>query len=170
MATVNTYAMTQARQFGNVPFGNDSLLPFTLTVNASGIALNTDQATALQIGDVVRLGIIPGGFQPWDCKVVISTAMAAATTYKLGFLYTDGVDSTAVPQNDAYFVPATTSAATAAILSKSATTAPVVLPKNAYLVLTLAGAAQTGASQLDVVVEGIHTGDIVGSLGSMQNP
>jgi len=170
LATVNTWAMTQAKRFGNTPFGNQTTLPYSLTVNASGVAQNTDQSTALQIADVVRLGILPAGMTLWDIDYIISTAMTAATTFKLGFLYTDGVDSTVVPQNDAYFIPAGQSAATAAILRKTATTAPVTLPKDAYLVITLAGAAQAKASQTDIAIKGVLTGDIPGSLASQQVP
>jgi hypothetical protein len=169
MATVNTYAMTQAKQFGNSPFGNATKLPFNLTTNASGVALNTDQSTAVQIADVIRLGILPGGLTLQDVQITISDALDASTTGSLGFAYKDGVDSTAVPQDAAYFCSGLATSSTG-VSRKTGVKAPVVLPKDAYLIWTVAGAAYGSVGVIDFVVEGIHTGDIQGSLASQQNP
>jgi hypothetical protein len=158
MATVTTNQINQLQEFGGVPFGNETELTFNLTA-ASGIAQNTDQATALQIGDVVRLGILPKGLRLTDCLATISVAFAASTTASLGFAYTDGVDLTgANAQDAAYFITAGQSLATAAVVRKTGIKAPLVLQKDAYLILTLAGAAQTAAPVLDVSVYGINTG------------
>jgi hypothetical protein len=169
MATVNSYAMTQQKQFGNTPYGNLSALPYNLTVNASGVAVNTDQATAVQIADVIRLGILPAGMTLMDALIIISTALSASTTCSIGFLYKDGVDVTAVPQDTAFFCTGLATSSTG-VSRKTGVKAPVVLPKDAYLVLTNAGAAYAQAGQIDVIVQGIHTGDVAGSLASMQNP
>lgn len=169
MSNVNTNAMTQAKQFGNSPFGNLSALPFRFETNASGIALNTDLATAVQVADVVRIGILPAGMTLMDSNIVVSDAFTAATTASIGFLYKDGVDSTAVPQDAAYFVSALDTA-TAACTRKTGVKAPVVLPKDAYLTLTIGGAAHAAVGVLDVIVQGIHTGEVAGSLASQQNP
>ena len=169
MATVNTYAMKQAKQFGNTPFGNLSALPFNVTANSSGVALNTDQSTAVQVSDVLRLGILPAGMTLMDALIIISVAQAGSTTASFGFLYTDGVDVTAVPQDAAYFASALATSSTG-VSRKTAVKAPVVLPKDAYLTATIAGAAWSQASAIDVIVQGINTGDIAGSLASQQTP
>jgi len=161
--------MTQAKLFGNSPFGNLSALPFKMTTNASGVALNTDLPTALQIADVVRLGILPAGMTLMDSNNIVSDAFTAATTGSIGFLYKDGVDSAAVPQDAAYFVSALDTA-TAAHTRKTGVKAPVVLPKDAYLTVTIGGAAHAAVGVLDVIVLGIHTGETVGTATVFQNP
>jgi hypothetical protein len=170
MATVNTFAMTQAKQFGNTPFGNVTALPFNLTVNASGVAINTDQSTAVQIADVLRLGILPAGMQLQDVQNTISVAMSASTTASLGFLYKDGVDVAAPYAQDAAYFYTGLSTASTGVSRKTAVKAPLTLPKDAYLVLTVAGAAYAQAGVIDCIVLGINTGDVVGSLASQQNP
>lgn len=157
MANVNTNAMAQAAQHGNSPWGNMTALPFHFQTNASGVALNTDLATAVQVADVVRLGTIPAGFNLLDALVNVSDAFTAATTASIGFLYTDGVDSTTVPQDAAYFASALATDATS-ITRKTGIKAPVTLPKEAYLTLTIGGAAHAAVGVLDVNVIGIDTG------------
>jgi hypothetical protein len=170
MATVNTNQMVQAQQFGNVPFGNVSALPFNLTVNASGVATNTDQTTAVQIADIIRLGILPAGMTLQDVQNTISVAMSGSTTASLGFLYKDGVDVASPYAQDAAYFYAGLSTASTGVSRKTGVKAPMVLPKDAYLVLTNAGAAYAQAGVIDIVVQGIHTGNVAGALSSMQNP
>lgn len=159
MTTVNTNYMVQTTKFGGAPFGNETALSFNLTTNASGIAAGTDLATALQIGDVVRLGILPKGLNLQDVLATISVAFAGSTTASLGFAYVDGVDLSApYAQDAAYFITAGQSLASTALVRKTGIKAPMTLQKDAYLTLTLAGAAQTGAAVLDVIVYGVDTG------------
>lgn len=157
MATVTKKYIRQQRRH-SAPYGNVWRQRYNLTTNASGVIVDSDQATAIQISDVVRLGIIPAGVEIQNAEAIISDAFAASTTCKIGFLYVDGVDSTAVPQNDAFFFAAGTALSSLARLVNSATVAPVVLPKDAYLVLTNAGAAHSAVGILDVIV----TGQVVG--------
>ena len=162
MATSTLQYINKLKNFGGVPFGNARLQQFTLitaagiSVNASGAA-NTDQATALQIADVVRLGIIPSGTTLFDIQAIISAAFSATTTASVGFAYVDGVDVAAVPQNAAYFTAALALNATG-VSRKTSVTAPVTIPKDAYLTLTNQVAAQAGAGQVDIVLIGIGTG------------
>lgn len=142
-----------SRQFGGAPYGNLSALAFRLVTNASGAAIESNSTAAIASGDKINLGELPGGMRLDDVIATISTAMTASVTGKLGFEYSDGVDSTEVPQDDDYFFAPTTLAA-AAILRKSNTTAPVTLPKAANLILTTGGAANAKASQVDIVVVG----------------
>ena len=169
MATVNANQIGQQVQFGNVPFGNLSALPFNLTTNASGVAVNTDQATAVQIGDVIRLGLMPAGMTLMDALVTISDALDASTTASIGFLYKDGVDVTAYPQDAAFFASGLATSSTG-VSRKTGVKAPLVLPKDAYLTLTVAGAAYASVGIIDIVVLGIHTGSVAGSLASQQTP
>lgn len=160
MATVTLKNVAHIPQEGNCvsPWGNMDALEYNYTTNSSGIIVASDKATAVADGDVVRLGVIPAGFRMLDMIRIISDAFASSTTDKIGFQYVDGVDSTAVPQDDDYFSGATTSAATA-ITRKTAVTAPVTLPKDAYLIVTRAGAADSAAGVMDIILLGKKMGD-----------
>lgn len=158
MATITKKALPSEAQFGGTPYGNATKLQFNLTTNAVGAAVNSDTATGIGLGDVVRIGILPAGAKLFDALAIVSTNFTAAVTAKVGFLYVDGVDSTAVPQNDAYFFTAGAVLTTAAALRSNAPTAPLTLPKDAYLVITTAGAANAKAAVLDVIVDAILTG------------
>ncbi len=144
---------TGARHFGGAPYGNMSSLSFSLATNAAGAALESNSTAAIASGDKVVLGELPGGMRLDDVIATISTTLTASVTGKLGFEYSDGVDSAEVPQDDDYFFAATT-LASAAVLRKANTTAPVILPKAAYLILTTGGAANAKASRIDFVVLG----------------
>jgi hypothetical protein len=161
MATVTIDNVRQIPQESNcvAPYGNLSALKFRYAVNASGIMTNSDKATAIADGDVVRLGTLPAGLELIDMVRIISDAFAGSTTDKIGFKYVDGVDSAAVPEDDDYFSGATTSAATA-ITRKTAVTAPVTLPKDAYLILTRAGAADSAVGIMDIIIIGILKGAV----------
>ncbi len=156
MATVTKKNIDNLRQIGGVPYGNLTALVFSFETNASGVWVDSDQASAVGIADVCRLGILPAGFQILDCKVVISDAFTANSTFDFGFAYVDGVDSTAVPQDADYFFNDLDEAV--GLTYKTNTTAPVTLPKDAYLTLLNNTAAQAAAGQLHVIVTGVLTG------------
>lgn len=158
MATVTKKSFGQ-RQFGGAAgaYGNTTNLRFQLKTGATGGALDADVTTALAIGDVVRLGILPEGMRLDDALLIVGTGMTATITGKLGFAYVDGVDSAAVPQDDAYFGTGIDLATTG---RKRATGSKLLtLPKPAYLILTTAVAANAKASQIDVIVTGELKGD-----------
>ena len=157
MATV-TINQHQKRQFGGfTPYGNVTTIRATLQTNATGAALNSDSAAAIGIGDVVVLEKLTEGFLLEDAQVIVSTTMTASSTGSLGFIYADGVDSTDVPQDAAYFGTGL-NAATAGRIRTSSAKAPVRLAKEAYLVWTQAGAANAKASRIDVIVHGERMG------------
>lgn len=140
------------RQFGNNPYGNLSVLLFALATNASGAAINSDSAAAIGNGDVVDLGPLPEGMRLDDAQILVATGMTATITGSLGFKYEDGVDSTEVPQDAAYFGAGIDLAAAG---RKRTTSAKLVtLPKPARLILTTAVAANAKASDLKVLVMG----------------
>jgi hypothetical protein len=158
MATVKIKQF-RTRQFGGAAgaYGNVTALPFRLTTNASGAAVDSDTAAAIGSGDKVVLGTLPAGMRLDDSIIVASVAMTALVTGSLGFEYADGVDDAAVPQDAAYFGSGIV-LSTAARLRNASSKAIVTLPKTANLILTTAGAANAKASQLDIVVQGELTG------------
>jgi hypothetical protein len=144
--------------FGGVPYGNRSSLFYQMKTNASGVIANSNVTDAVGNGDVVVLGVLPAGMKLCDMVATISDAFTASSTGKIGFKYVDGVDVTAVPQDDDFFCAAT-SLASLAVIRKTATTAPLTLPKDAYLILTNAGAAQAAAGQIDIEIIGQINGN-----------
>lgn len=158
MATVTKKYLPQEQQFGGAPYGNATTLQFNLTTNASGVLVSSDSASAVGIGDVVRIGILPAGCRLNDALAIVSDAFTATATAKIGFAYVDGVDSTSVPQDDDYFFAAL--AYNAAGRTRAANTAvvPVTLPKAAYLIVTNQVAALNAVGVLDVLVECVLNG------------
>ncbi|MDD2978132.1 hypothetical protein [Aquabacterium sp.] len=157
MAKITRKTASLPQYGGSVPYGNLTALYYQVSTNTSGAVIESDSTAAVASGDVIDLGPIPAGMRLDDVLMTISTGMTASVTGKLGFVYSDGVDRTDVPQNDAFF-GAAYALATAAVLRKTATTAPVVLPKEARLVLTTGGAANAKASRIDVRIAGELTG------------
>lgn len=153
MATI-TKKTAYDRQMNGAPYGDVVALPYRMETNASGVLTGGDSTSAIADGDVVRLGKLPAGTKLLDHVATISDAFTASSTYKMGFAYVDGVDVTAVPQDDDYFTAASTALSSVAVQRKATTTAPVTLPKDAYLILTNAGAAQAAAGIMDVIVFG----------------
>lgn len=141
-------------RFGGVNTeGNVTTYRATLITNATGAASNSNSTAALGIADVVILASLPAGMLLEDAQLIVSTAMTAAVTGSLGFLYADGVDSATVPQDAAYFGTGLVLNAAGRVRTTSSK-APVVLEKEANLVLTLAGAANAKASRVDFIVHG----------------
>lgn len=159
MATITKSQLGERRFGDSIPvYGNWMGLSYTLETNSSGAVTNSDSSSAVAIADVVKIGILPAGMTLHDMLLTISTAWTASVTAKIGFAYVDGTDSTAVPQNDAFFVAAGQSLATAAVVRKTTTTAPVTLPKDAWLIMTTAGAANAKASAATFVIFGAQGG------------
>lgn len=157
MATIKKKFIGHKQFGGFTPYGNLTTIRATLQTNATGAALNSDSAAAIAVADVVVLEKLPEGFLLEDAQVIVSTAMTASATGSLGFIYADGVDSTDVPQDAAYFGTGL-NAATAGRIRTAGTKAPVRLAKEAYLVWTQAGAANAKASRIDVIVHGERMG------------
>jgi hypothetical protein len=154
MANVTKNNVGIPRNLGGVPYGNVTALTFPLATTA-GVWDDSDQATAIVAADVLRLGIIPKGTTLLDYILKISAVFTVASTGKIGFAYVDGVDSATVPQDDDYFCAATTLATAAILRQTNVAVTPVTLPKDAYLILTNAGATQATTGRLDIIVFGI---------------
>ena len=146
-------------QFGGVEeCGNLPRYRSTLKTTATGGAINANISTPLAVNDVVTLNTMPAGMVLHDETIIVSTPFSAGVTASLGFVYADGVDRTDVPQNPAYFGAGIVLSA-AARLRTTSTAALVRLPKEAYLVLTITGAANAQAGVLDVLVDGERLGE-----------
>ena len=145
-------------QFGGAEeSGNQTVYASTLSTNSTGAALNSNSTAALGVGDKVYLQSMPAGMRLDNAVAIVSTAFTAAVTGSLGFEYLDGVDSSDVPQDAAYFGSGIVLSA-AARLPNVSSKALVTLPKEAYLVLTIAGAANAKVARLDVIVTGERLG------------
>ncbi len=145
----------QKRQFGgSPPYGNLTSLHFALVTDATGTVSNSDSAAgaALAIGDVIDLGPLQEGWRLEDASIFVTTGMTASVTGSLGFAYEDGVDVLSVPQDAAYFTAGANLASAARLRANG--TKLVTLPKPERLILTIAGAANAKASQIDVLVIG----------------
>lgn len=96
-------------------------------------------------GDVIHLGKIPQGCAIFSGLLTTNAANAGATI-SVGWAYVDGSSA-----NAAEFVAAGTSIATAgAVQFNNGAAARTVMAKDAYLTLTLAGAAMSAATDLFV--------------------
>lgn len=157
MSTINKKAILAAVVGLCAPYGNAWRHQFHFETNASGVFVDSDLTTAVQSADVVRLGVLPAGLTIHDALIVISNAFSPSTTAHVGFAYVDGVDDADVQQDQAYFASALATDATG-VSRKTGIKAPVTLPKDAYIKLTIGGAAHASVGVLDVVVEGIWTG------------
>ena len=91
-------------------------------------------------------GLLPAGFRLDDALTIVSDAFAASTTAAIGFQYAD------------YFFAALDTATAGRTRANNAAVRPVTLPKDAYLILTRGGAADSAAGILDVIVEGVLMG------------
>jgi hypothetical protein len=159
MATVTKKRATKQTQVGGVPYGNKWVNKYSFETNAAGILVDSDQTTAVVVADKVRIGVLPRGLEIHDALAIVSDAFTASVTFKVGFEYVDGVDSTTVPQDDDYFFAALANTAQRTTANNLAVR-PVKLPKDAYLILTCAGANNASIGILDLIVEGELKGAI----------
>lgn len=155
MATI-TALIAGNRREGTAPCSMTFVESFQFITDSSGYFVKSDvPAAAVGNGDVVRLGILPAGLELQSAILTIGDAFSASSTCKVGFAYVDGVDVAATPQDDDYFIVAGTALSSVAVFGASnAAVSRLVLPKDAYLILTNAGAAQSVAGRADVTVFG----------------
>jgi hypothetical protein len=154
MADVKQNKIDTAAKFGGVPYGNLSQFTYRMATNSSGVIVASDQSSAVVQTDVVLLGRLPAGMTLQDAIALVSDVFTASATAKIGFQYVDGVDVAAVPEDDDFFFAAGLDLNALAKTRMSVTNAAIVLPKDAYLILTVAGADLAAAGILDVTVIG----------------
>lgn len=153
MAKVMATEAIHARHTVSASFGNLSRLQVPMETNSSGVLIGSSQKTALIIGDIVRLIRIPKGTKiGLGTDIPISDAFTAGTTIQVGFEYADGVDDAEFPQDAAYFHAAGSTAAVAR-LNTTPVRKPRVLPKDAWVIATIAGANHAAAGRLDVLLD-----------------
>lgn len=145
------------QQMGNTPWGNRVAFRFVLSTDASGRVLGADRLADFKTGDKVVLGMLPEGLRILDSQVLVTTALTAATTGKLGFEYADGIDNATAPQDDDYFGAALALNA-AARLRNATTNATVLLPKPAHVTLVLGGADNAKSGRVEIIIEGVFEG------------
>ena len=145
-------------RFGNKPFGNDAVYRFAVETGSTGILLRSRDATvALAVNDELKIGRLQAGMVPDTLKAIVSNHFGAGVTASFGFAYADGVDSADLPQSATYFGSGILLSAVGEIpVPIKAKLAP--LPKDAYLTITITGAAVAEAGYMDVVVRGEQTG------------
>ena len=153
MATVTKYNAKSQTMHSGTPYGNNWVDTFNLTTNSSGVFVNSDQTTAIIQTNVVRLGIIPAGTKVLDAVAIISDAFTASATADIGFQYVDGTDVTAFPQDDNCFFN-DLALDSAALTRKTLAIAPQTLSKDAYVILTLAGADLAAVGIIDIILSG----------------
>lgn len=157
MATQTTKRAKDKQTFGSSPYGNLARLSYRMATTAAGALVDSDGAAALAVNDVARIGVIPAGFRLDDMQVIVSDAFAANVTASIGFTYKDGVDEATAPQSASYFGAGIVLNATGRVRT-SAANAPVVLPKDAWLTVTVTGAANNAAGIADLLLTGEQIG------------
>ena len=73
MATITKNALKDEKQSTGTPYGTASTLHCQIATNTTGAVVGSDSTTAVQSGDVVRMGIIPAGMRLDDAKAIVST-------------------------------------------------------------------------------------------------
>lgn len=157
MANVKVHA--QGGQFGGAArYGNLTTLRYDLITNAAGVVAASNAAAALVIDDVVRFEYpLPAGLVVEDLQIVISDHFGAGVTADVGFTYADGEDDASYPQDAAAFGTGLLLSA-AARLRTASTKKLAALPKDAYLTVTIKGAAVAEAGVAQFVVHGERLG------------
>jgi hypothetical protein len=153
MATVTKKRVKREASFGDVPYGNATKKHFTFETNSSGVYEDSDKAAAVASGDKVRIGYLEKGTKIYDAKALVSDAFTGSATGKIGFEYADGVDDSSAPQDDDYFFAALALDALSRTAANNTGVRPVVLAKDAYVILTVGGANLAAVGKLDLVIE-----------------
>lgn len=148
-------------QFGGAtPYGNLTTLRYTLETNATGAPKNTVTSGALAESDVVKFAYpLPAGLVVEDLQVIVVDPFGTGVTADLGFAYADGEDAAALPQHAAAFGSGV-SLATAARIRTNSARELVPLPKDAFLTLTIKGAAVAEAGKVQIIVHGERLGEV----------
>lgn len=158
MATLTRKRIVDKSVNVSAPYGNLLSFLFTMALSAAGVYTDSDKKTAVGIGDVIRVGILPAGFRIQNAIIAISAAFTATSKFKIGFAYVDGVDSATVPQSDTYFSTLLDAPTVGRSGITTGTSRPVTLPKDAYLIITNTVAAQATAGVIDITVDGVWLG------------
>jgi len=157
MADIKKNYIDTVSQFGGVPYGNTTTLEFDMNTT-SGVVDDSNVATAVQIDDVIEIGVLPAGFRIMDALIIISAVYTASSTFTIGFAYVDGVDDANVPEDADYFTADLAADSAARTPADNTAVAPIELPKAAYLTIDNGVAAQATTGAVTVLVQGILRG------------
>lgn len=153
MAKITKAAYHASQQFGGtVPYGNLTSLPYRLETDATGKVIQSNATGPLAAGDVVDLGPMQDNWRLEDAVLLVTTALTSGVTASLGFAYDDGIDDARFPQDDKYFMTGVSLSTVGRVRATGSKL--VILPKPARLILTLAGAANAKAGEVNVLVYG----------------
>lgn len=159
MANITVAEDVHTRFTADAHYGNKTVVRIPYECNAAGVIVGSSKATAVAIADVVYLMKIPKGTMiGLGSRLIVSDAFTAATTLSLGFKYADGVDVAAFPENAAFFLAAGTATSAVAHLVATPAVRPGVLSKDAYLILTVAGANYAAAGVADILLDVVFQG------------
>lgn len=160
MATVVVNQNQSKNLRGTSPYGNRATLRYSLKTDATGAVIGAvGPQVPLAIGDVVKLGPLPSGLRIVDSQVIVVTGMTASVTGSLGYDYADGDDSAETVKKDPAFLGTALALATAARVRNTVAKAPVKLEKAGVVTLTIAGAANAKASEIEVLVDVLIEGE-----------
>ena len=145
-------------RFGGVPYGNVSVEHYNITAKANGSIEGSNTVTAPQENDVLILGTLEQGFRLDDAQIIVKTPMTTGITADIGFAYADGVDDANVPQNGAYFASGADLATAGRLRARTAKL--ICLPKDAFLTVTIKGATNAKAADIDILIYGEKFGNL----------
>ncbi|EMT5892699.1 hypothetical protein OMB78_001452 [Neisseria gonorrhoeae] len=145
-------------RFGGVPYGNLAAEHYRIVAKQDGAILGADASEPPKAGDVLALGVLEQGFRLDDAQIIVKTAMFSGITADVGFAYADGADDAKVPQDAAYFASGADFASAGRIRCQSAKL--VTLPKQALLTVTLKGAENKKAADIDILIYGEKFGQL----------
>lgn len=147
-----------SNNFGGVPYGNLAVNHYNITAKADGSIEGSNTFAAPQANDVLILGTLEQGFRLDDAQIIVKTKMTTGITADIGFAYADGVDDAKVPQDSAYFASSADLATTGRL--RASTAKLVCLPKDAFLTVTIKGAANSNAANIDILIYGEKFGNL----------
>ncbi|EMT7663993.1 hypothetical protein NXL24_001620 [Neisseria gonorrhoeae] len=142
-------------RFGGVPYGNLAAEHYRIVAKQDGAILGADASEPPKAGDVLALGVLEQGFRLDDAQIIVKTAMSSGITADVGFAYADDAK---VPQDAAYFASGADFASAGRIRCQSAKL--VTLPKQALLTVTLKGAENKKAADIDILIYGEKFGQL----------
>ena len=144
--------------FGGVPYGNLAVEHYNITAKSNGSIEGSNTVTAPQANDVLILGTLEQGFRLDDAQIIVKTPMTTGITADIGFAYTDGVDNTKIPQDAAYFASGANLDTVGRL--RASTAKLVCLPKDAFLTVTIKGAANAKSADIDILISGEKFGNL----------
>jgi len=156
MALIKKSALASNDVF-SAAYGNAWTEVFSFETNSIGVFASA-KTTALASGDVAVIGVLPAGLRLQGSLAKVSNAFAVASAVKLGFVYADGIDDADVPQKDDYFSASLAIATAGNYVNDNTASRPIVLPKKAYLIVTIGATGTSDLGVLDVIVNGCYKG------------